>query len=319
MDNYSDLTDYENPLKPNWRSSLLLLSSSSYRTDEYTYRTLNVITDEGLIMESNSMIPSFQFDSKIALVYGPNSVNILTIRTDVSNLNLFSGRKYMKLQLVIANTGGLIKFLTMLASFILSYLNHYFYIEKIFMNSITKYNKICVDKPLDFSCGKSEVKMIELKNNYLDYNLKNTCEDKNLPVKTIEKNEKKIGFEKVRYRKINICSLLCKNKSMSYVQKLDDYYKKEMDLLNLFLHIQNYKLIENIIYDEKSKRAKDYVFHINLINLIIDNLHSFKQDPIQFENEGNCFYRDILDIKNTEKVLNVNESLYHEFVKLKAI
>jgi hypothetical protein len=108
IDYYSDLTDYENPMKPYWRSNLVQLSSSSHRTDEYTYRIMNVITDNGLIMESTSITSSFQFESKISLVNGQNNEFILTIRTDVSNLNLFSGRKYMKLQLVIANTGGLI-------------------------------------------------------------------------------------------------------------------------------------------------------------------------------------------------------------------
>jgi hypothetical protein len=106
---------------------------------------------------------------------------------------------------------------------------------------------------------------------------------------------------------------------MTFVNKLNSSYKKEMDVLNFFFLIHNYKLIENIIYDQISKRAKDYVLHINLINSIKEDVTSLKQDPIQFENDANTFYKDIIHIKNTDKILNINQLLYQEFVRLKVI
>jgi hypothetical protein len=229
----------------------------------------------------------------------------------------------MKLQLVIANTGGLIKFLTMLASFILSYLNQYFFIETIFLNSMSKYNKLCQDKP-EFSNDKSDVKMIEIHNNYIETNPnpKIKLDIGNSPPMntiTVEKEGKNLNYEKLNYRKINLCSPLCyKSNSMSFINKLNRYYMKEMDLFNFFLLIHNNKLMENIIFDEKSKRAKDYIYHINLINFMKDQVTSFKQDPMQFPTDADSFFRDILHIKNTEKIININESLYQEFVKLKA-
>jgi hypothetical protein len=231
---------------------------------------------------------------------------------------MFSGRKYMKLQLVIANTGGLIKFLTMIASFILEYLNQYFYIETILLNSITKFNKLCVDKIPEIPNEKSDVKMIQLNNNYLEINTKNVGHENSQAENPIVKEEKKFNYEKLLYKKINLCSPLFKYKSMEYIKKLNRYYKKEMDLFNLFLLIHNYKLIENIIFDEKSKRAKDYVYHINLINFMKDQITSFKPDPIKLDNDSDSIFRDILHIKNTQKIIKINESLYQEFVKVKA-
>ena len=117
LDYYSDLTDFYNPLKPYWRSDLLQVSSSSYRIDQYSFRISNLVTDDGYILQSENTFSNFQLDSKSTVVLGPNPDNLLTIRSDISNLNLISGRKYMKLQSVLANKGGLLNLLQLYLDF----------------------------------------------------------------------------------------------------------------------------------------------------------------------------------------------------------
>jgi hypothetical protein len=340
LDYYSDLIDYENPLKAYWRSNLIQLSSSSFRTDEYTFRVMNVLTDEGLIMDSSRLLSSFQFDSKSGITSNANNQNILVIRNDISNINLFTGRKYMKIQLVIANTGGFIKFLTMLASFLLSYLNRYFYIETIYMNSLSFFNKLCIDEPSTSLYQNSKIQMVQLpvNNNFLEFNSDFVGKNKSQKsfnketeiIKKTEKNEnltqektKNFNFRKIIYKKINVCSPLCfNNRSMSSIKKLDNCFKSEMDIFNLFLLFQNYKLIENIIFDENSKRSLDYIFHINLVNLVKGNENIFRKTELKNMDtisNNESLLENIKHLENTHKSIDINRSLYQEFLKISAI
>jgi hypothetical protein len=119
VDSYINLNDFTKPSNYFLSTLTLAISTNIKKTHYLAIRKAVIETDSGIIMEDLSTNSTLQ---------------VSNIRTDISNENFFyhfviSGdnlmdnysRRYIKIQDIIANIGGLLKFLLSIASFLLSF------------------------------------------------------------------------------------------------------------------------------------------------------------------------------------------------------
>lgn len=116
---YVDSNDYDNPLKRNFFTRIMRVSVFNYRNDIIFNRIVDYTTDSGFLLESKStkhgiLISRLESDSLFNEKLGP----ILDIMLTLDNIKQNYNRSYIKIQTVAANIGGMIKFLTVILSFI---------------------------------------------------------------------------------------------------------------------------------------------------------------------------------------------------------
>lgn len=137
-------------------------------------REKDLVTDKGFIFEDTYTDSSYSYDYSDSDDADPSSDSLMDINLMVANHKLIYRRKYIKIQTILANLGGLFKALS-LAFYFLS-----------FFFSIVKMNLKIVNKIFDFEI-ESNIKNQKLVinkhriNNKLynkEYDL-NNCSDKN--------------------------------------------------------------------------------------------------------------------------------------------
>jgi hypothetical protein len=119
LDSYINLNDFTSPSNYFLSTLTLAISTNIKKTHYVSIRKAFIETDSGIIMEDLSM---------------SSTIQVSKIRTDLSNENYFYhiiiggdnlmdnySRRYIKVQDIIANIGGLLKFLLSIASFLLSF------------------------------------------------------------------------------------------------------------------------------------------------------------------------------------------------------
>lgn len=116
---YVDTNDYNSPLKKSFLSRFMRVSTFNYRNDVIFSRLVDYITDSGFILEDKSsvqgtVISRIESDSLYNEKLGP----ILDIMLTLDAIKQTYMRSYIKIQAVAANIGGIIKFFTLILSFV---------------------------------------------------------------------------------------------------------------------------------------------------------------------------------------------------------
>ncbi len=261
LDRYYDLSDYKEPLKIFWKSDLIQLSAFSSRSDQYTYKILNIESDDGFILESNKNILTSQFDTKMVLTMGYNP-DYFVLVTDVSNISSVAGRKYSKIQNVLANTGGFIKFVMMVFTTLNNFLVKYLFAEKIYFKSLSKY--------MDFYQNFNSKHFKDINKSLEIHTTVSKLLRNNLVTNKITTKQKpKLNLRNILPPKPLRCrSFICiETNKFRLMNKINNIFKKEMDAVELFYLTQKFKFAEKIIFGKEEKKWKNILVHWNIIEL----------------------------------------------------
>jgi hypothetical protein len=142
LDYFIDTKDYINPIKPTFFSSINIGSVKGSRTDEYVFKNTEVRTDEGWIMESIDTKYTNQYErsGSTFVNWSPGDPIHFDIFT-VDSLRDINHRKYLKLQDVLATSGGFLKICLLFFSFLNDYFQSHNLIENMYLQIIEKYCK----------------------------------------------------------------------------------------------------------------------------------------------------------------------------------
>jgi hypothetical protein len=115
---YINSNDYEAPLKRYYNKKIIRLSALSARQDTLIFRAFEYTSDNGFLVESKESYSGHELVNHDKEFYSSNGYEIYVVNLTCDNLNHQIYRVYVKIQKVIADTGGIIKFFSILFSFI---------------------------------------------------------------------------------------------------------------------------------------------------------------------------------------------------------
>jgi hypothetical protein len=129
VDNYINLNFYENPYVSFITNYAQAITKGICKANHIKVKTTKIFTDSGIILEDTDEINFHQVEGISSdLINNPDSLVLFYIETTKMSDNY--SRKYVKIQDLIANIGGLIKFLFTIASVIMSFYSEaYFTID----------------------------------------------------------------------------------------------------------------------------------------------------------------------------------------------
>jgi hypothetical protein len=151
---YINSNDYEAPLKRYYNKKLITLSARSTRIDTLYFRSFEYISDNGFLIESKQSYFGHELVNHEKEYHGVSGVAIYGAFFTCDNLNHQIYRIYIKVQKVIADTGGIIKFFSLLFSVIgnrYSMLKFYDYmIKRVISTNKFEKNKIEIGNNVSF-------------------------------------------------------------------------------------------------------------------------------------------------------------------------
>ena len=119
IDSYVDLNDYENPRKPFVTSSTKTLSKSTYKQEFIRVKNTKINTDSGFLLSSTDTMSFPQLDEyHFEVAVGDNQDLIMELDLETTHLVDVYDRRYLKVQELMAQVGGLFKFLVIFGEII---------------------------------------------------------------------------------------------------------------------------------------------------------------------------------------------------------
>jgi hypothetical protein len=318
LDNYIDHSDYVDPIKKLHSSDLLQGSAKAARTDQYWYRLVNVITDSGWFLEESGDLESFQLDSRNNFINAVSPRFIYLIQISLNTISDIYKRRYVKIQDIFANIGGIIKSMTIL----LLMFNHLFinklYYQFIYFKFIDKENayrginnhnsslnlkKEQINTYIGISELKSSTHIYNVKSNYINTNKTLNLQSFDL---TKPKTNANLKFNKKISQKFKFCELvgLCKSQSFKekhfLIKNVEKLQIKSLNVLNLIKNLQTLKIIRKMFFREKANLLNLFSFsHVLYKANNFDKKVEKINKPI-FNNE------ELLKIKNQLKIQESN-------------
>jgi hypothetical protein len=126
--------NYTNPIKTILGSDILQGSAASARLDQYFFKTGEYTTDSGLILEDKKVDRTFRFDYKTSFSIASNPLFVFEVICSLGNLVENYSRSYVKVQSILASTGGFIKFILMMLTVLNTFYINKFVHEEIFLD-----------------------------------------------------------------------------------------------------------------------------------------------------------------------------------------
>ena len=177
-------------------------------------------------METNNPQFSHQLQTKSSLFLNYNSQFFVVVTTDLSNIRSVMGRKYQKIQEVMANVGGFIKFVMLVFCTFNTIVTRFHFIEELYLRSFRKYEEFHKNVRLSNKEKiKEKINTIKSSDRLSDntmYNNLNKNENEKIihsPSIKISKHnlilkklkDRKIGHKsrQVKYKELNFTSFLC--------------------------------------------------------------------------------------------------------------
>jgi hypothetical protein len=287
VDHYIDLKSYEKPAQEFIMFYAQMITSDFYKRNFFKFQLTDIKTDSGFFFENdvNSLVHQYQsFRNDVAM---PDT-KFYELTLDVSRVESVNSRRYVKVQEILANVGGIFKFLFMTCQFILYFytkLSFYFEISESFFYILPEStNKIINNTSLvNKNFNQSKVNFVtENKNSFVyKYIKKNSI--KNTEVKIIHQ---KINLRFYEYLKLitfnrgdskrreqyNICQNLVD--SVLEVKNLVNLNLATNNLINLLMKDKAHKIIFKSKFDLFKFSEEDYLlgpseeFDSNNINKI---------------------------------------------------
>lgn len=262
--NYFDPNDYENPVKSSYFTQILQLSSVTSRRDIFYFQLVDILSDSGIILESTSLISSYQIDKQNTdYFYNPSTNRILWFIFSLQKEKVSIQRIYVKIQSVAANIGGFIKFFIVILLFIknlyskvyfFDYLHEYFNKESIKTVDKCKENNKLNQLQKEIICSEpSKVKF----NNLIKIEIQlDKLKETKLQIENM-KNNKSLQINLIDVIKFYLCCRRCKSKQSKVLNEINDYF-------NDCYQIE--KIIFNTEYNEMClKKQSDSNFTLEML------------------------------------------------------
>jgi hypothetical protein len=258
------------------------------------FKIINLVTDSGLLLDTHEERTSFQFKSSTAFSFGPNPNYIFVVKLYISNIVETYTRRYLKLQTVLANVGGITKFFMIFLGLVNSYFANFSFKEKILLSSVSKLKKLNLNKTIPNQVSFSQSNDFLKADNFLN-------KTKKSPINfiTIDDNEERKAsemgkihnlyltnhFSKVlNYKSFKLYKLCICSKSHNLIlKKMEKIIEKEMDYLKLFKLSSKFNLTERILFGKEGLNSKNLLYHVSLVDNLI-NQKNHQKDHIKFKN-----------------------------------
>jgi hypothetical protein len=241
VDGYVDLSDYSNPYKQYLQSLLINISPTVIKATHIMMKNTYITTDSGIIMEDIAEQNIYQIESsKTDVVTSPYVFYSYYLESTRITDRYF--RRYVKIQDLVANIGGLIRCLFMVSTMLTTFFSE----SKLFLDIANSL----------YTFTKDDSRSDNIKNsaaNMLPNELKFAGNSVIIHPKRIITNEIKPP-DSIDYYK----SLLCCYRSMytkSGYHKLRDMIHSRFELSYLFKQLQDLQNFMNMTLDERKKPA----------------------------------------------------------------
>ena len=212
--------DYDSPINNYILNIYKLVNINSFKLFSIFLKKDTVSTDSGLLFKSISELSTINYDDSNFDIMDINSDSLVEFQLYSSIRSPIYNRKYLKVQTILANIGGLAKAL-MLNSYIIS-----FYFSKIgyittLMNSLYtfKFTLSFNEKKVELNTKKQEISCSKLSINKLEPKCKDSEIEpgylkkdlSSIALKIINQNEfpsKQLTFSVLEILKLNLCKCL---------------------------------------------------------------------------------------------------------------
>jgi hypothetical protein len=268
IDSYVDLSNYEEPNKYFINSYTQMLSNSIYKKNFITVKNTTIRTDIGFLMSDYKTIDFPQLSQyRNDMATGEQNL-IFELNLETSIFTDFYDRKYIKVQDIMASTGGLFKFLSLIGLVL-----NYYFSKKIFYFSLARLfgiesnqNEICVKNESFNSIvtenTKSPINNVKrnMENNFIMGNNLNEIKTTSTRVKEITKRPVQLQKEKKTknkiYQNLNLLSYL---KSLFYKKLMysRDMHENILKKVHSYLSLEFYmeKMVQLEINNNKNKTS----------------------------------------------------------------
>jgi len=265
-DSYIDGQDFENPVKYYITSNTLKSSAYTFRQDAYLFKDVTFKTDSGVILPDIFQQDYMQLDSiSSGSTAESNTETFTNVIVGLTNLKDFYSRKYIKIQDVSAQVGGIIKFFLIFADLFISYYSYVPFLESLY-ESLFKYNIMEKDNNLKKSTKNyneihnSEANLVVPNLVYISKNKISDIiqEDKSKDVKDILKS--KPFKSTINPRSHSCCEILyrgClmqrKRNKFKFFSKIDNHYKDNFNVEKFFHNELNLTSLYEYTFNRKEQ------------------------------------------------------------------
>ena len=302
--NTNIIHDKENPVNQELLGQRIPVSNSIFRRIYFKLNTIDYTTDYGYLFESQETIHINQFsnyyvDSDFKTFNDPSNKGYYKVFSVLNIINgeskTFYKRTYMKAQTLLANIGGIIKGITVIAQ-ILNYLisNRLLNVElcneihvklhEIIQNKSEKKEEISINKKERERIDKFQLKVNKIINHYDD------CDE----------NTIKLSYHESFLPLICFCNKKKKNLILSNLKLV----KSNLSINNLLKKLQEFEAIKRCILGENELRSFEEIFdktnfHRNISKF--KNNHNINIDGskvgIKSNNENQLFNQFMMNIQ----------------------
>jgi hypothetical protein len=300
-------------------SNNLIVSNTMVKLYTVSFQNIEYVTDIGFVFQEENEIFFSTLDSIVEtsdLSFGADG-NFVSITLTNTNYKSSYNRSYLKIQNLLADIGGVVKVLMIVASFIERYFTSIFWWASIgntifnvnlkneenLKNNISK-NNISNSK-LQLN-AKGTSKMIEnnFVNEYIFFKFSNLENQINLPItRNVNENIYKKFNKQKQMIKPNFKDMICprilnKSKIANAVNRIETYVANQISVENLINKVHEIEKIKFLLMDDNELLAFKYLSNPNLIVEIVPN----EKDRIQ-------------ELWNKTRIINTNQKNEIEAIK----
>lgn len=134
VDNYFNVMNYEQPIVRYVMEIMGGASSDTSASNYINFNNVDMVTHDGYIFDQTNEISSYKFADRVEIVSKIQSLSdkIFFLRLEGQNQIITLDRTYITLQEILANIGGLVKILFLIAKFLNYFHNNFLVKQELF-------------------------------------------------------------------------------------------------------------------------------------------------------------------------------------------
>jgi hypothetical protein len=308
-DNFLDVKNYEQPLKQLINGELLEGSILSSRSENYFYKNTELFSDSGWILNDIEKYESYFMSYKTSYSKALEPERVFSIFISLLHTKEVTNRKYIKIQEICANVGGIIKFFALFLTFINQIFSQNLMIESLMLKflTVTNESKLMnnninnINKQLSNNEYKNEhLKIAKTTNNNIIDNSQNQRSSFSVitrnnfimpklnninPIISDKKGKKIVDLS--NYKKIMYRELLCfniftsknsRNNKMKVINKFKHFMVKKLDIRKLFEVYENVEILNKVIFSSKINQVKSqFIKELSIRKVEYGNLNKLSE------------------------------------------
>jgi len=225
IDNFIQTNNFTYPTSKAVKNLFFTVSKNFYASTTLFYDRSVVSSDVGALFSDVRNSISFSTNPLLTNINTSGSTKFASFALQLSNVKRLFFRKYMKMPEMLAQVGGLLQFVKIIAVIFYTNYNQHFYFEDLFNNFFSYKPKSDKDPHLQkaptFLNNSNNIKLIEttMKNNTLNnteinHNKPNNQNKSDLEENTVERTEKHLPTEKPPINQLSNYKLTIREKQL---------------------------------------------------------------------------------------------------------